>query len=245
MAEPEIYKLSGLPLAQALAATPITYKGEPVLTFAAIDLMHERPESTARQSFMRNRKRFVEGKHFVRVPAEVLKSSHCMFRVRGSGAPARDMIVFTKRGYTMLVKPFGDDLAWAVQEELSESYWTRREDHEALELRSALNELRSDMRANRARTDLLLDFVDGLTREEAGDGARAMNRRKQLKRLTDSLREPVLEIGRPEFWIEGDDPAQVYMQFEDEAPEPRLEDCERRPRPRLNGGDDPLPVASN
>ena len=216
MSQPEVYQLRGVRLARALVATPITYKGEPVLTYAAIDMIHDRPKGTAKKAFSRNRKRFVNGKHYHLVPAELLNFSHGPFRgPRASGGLAdRDRVVFTKRGYTMLVKPMGDDQAWEVQEELSDSYWAKRDGHEELALRHALTELRSDLRANRARTEALLDVVDDMTRAEAGHGARAMNRRKRLKRLCDDLREPVLEFGRPEFWLEGDEPSQTYLEFD-------------------------------
>lgn len=42
----------------------LTYTGQPVLTFALIDVLHSRPEGTASAAFRRNRNRFIDGEDF-------------------------------------------------------------------------------------------------------------------------------------------------------------------------------------
>ena len=44
------------------------YKGRRVVTFKDIDTVHERAEGTARKRFNDNRKHFIEGEDFFKVP---------------------------------------------------------------------------------------------------------------------------------------------------------------------------------
>lgn len=48
------------------------YKGKRVVTFKDIDMVHERPDGTARKRFSDNRKHFVEGEdYFVLKPSDL------------------------------------------------------------------------------------------------------------------------------------------------------------------------------
>lgn len=40
------------------------YEGERVITFKDIDMVHDRPEGTARRNFNTNKKHFIEGEDF-------------------------------------------------------------------------------------------------------------------------------------------------------------------------------------
>lgn len=92
------------------------YKGKRVVTFKDIDTAHERPEGTARKSFARNRKYFILGKdYFVLQVDEAMK----LFNIT---APS-GLALITEQGYSMIVKPFGDDLSWAVQRQLVDGYF--------------------------------------------------------------------------------------------------------------------------
>ncbi|WP_241622507.1 ORF6N domain-containing protein [Rosenbergiella australiborealis] len=98
----------------------VEYKGQRVVTLAMIDQAHQRPEGTARKAFNRHRSRFTEGRHFFELTASILctQSFIGLFPPRTSKA-----IVVTEMGYLLLTKPFSDDLAWKVQEQLVESYF--------------------------------------------------------------------------------------------------------------------------
>ena len=51
------------------------YKGQRVVTFKDIDMVHERPEGTANKRFLDNKKRFVEGEdYFIISNSEIRKS---------------------------------------------------------------------------------------------------------------------------------------------------------------------------
>lgn len=98
----------------------VEYQGQRVVTFAMIDEVHQRPKDTARKAFNRHRSRFVEGRHFFVLTASVLctQSFIGLFPSRTSKG-----IVVTELGYLLLTKPFNDDLAWQVQEQLVEAYF--------------------------------------------------------------------------------------------------------------------------
>lgn len=40
------------------------YKGQRVVTLKDVDMVHERPDGTARATFNRNKERFIEGRHY-------------------------------------------------------------------------------------------------------------------------------------------------------------------------------------
>lgn len=92
------------------------YKGLRVVTLKEIDAVHERPEGTARKRFNDNKKHFIEGTdYFVRNSDEAAKEF-------GIIAP-NGLTLVTESGYLMLVKSFGDDLAWTVQRQLVNTYF--------------------------------------------------------------------------------------------------------------------------
>jgi len=124
----------------------IEYRQQPVITMPMIDDLHQRPKGTARQTFHRNKDRFIEDQDYFKVPYEEwlgLGFSVCfsyaekdsntnnqdrnIFSVRNSYAEKRrysgDMTFFTQTGYLMLVKSFNDDLAWKIQRQLVNRYF--------------------------------------------------------------------------------------------------------------------------
>lgn len=96
----------------------ITYKGEPVVTFAMVDEVHQRADGTASRNFRDNRERFVEGVDFIVPTSDEIRrmSDEGIFPPR----TARGMLL-TERGYLKLVKPMQDDRAWEVQGEMIEA----------------------------------------------------------------------------------------------------------------------------
>jgi len=95
------------------------YNGQRVVTFSDIDNVHQRPEGTARLTFNRNKNRFVEGKHFFVCETYEAKN---LFNI---SAP-NGIVLITEKGYLKLVKPFGDDLSWEIQDQLVDAYFTVR-----------------------------------------------------------------------------------------------------------------------
>lgn len=97
------------------------YKNQRVVTFKDIDLVHGRPDGTARKRFSDNKKHFIDGVDFFKIsPSE--------FRTTIGEMDARqqnDITLITEQGYLILVKSFTDDLAWEVQRQLVNSYFRK------------------------------------------------------------------------------------------------------------------------
>lgn len=98
------------------------YREKPVITFKDIDAVHKRPDGTARRNFNTNRKHFVSGVDFFKITPNEYRTAIGEMDLRQQ----TDITLITETGYLMLVKSFTDDLAWAVQRELVESYFRRR-----------------------------------------------------------------------------------------------------------------------
>ena len=101
------------------------YKGQRVVTFKDIDLVHGRPDGTARKRFADNKERFIEGEdYFVVKPADLENARMSEKRTTGiDDVNQRGTALITEQGYLMLVKSFTDDLAWQVQRQLVNSYF--------------------------------------------------------------------------------------------------------------------------
>ena len=100
------------------------YKGQRVVTFKDIDMVHKRPEGTARRNFNSNKKRFAKGEDYFLVSSDEIRTSR-LFPI--SDNDYMDKVLITESGYLMLVKSFTDDLAWKVQRELVHSYFRVKE----------------------------------------------------------------------------------------------------------------------
>lgn len=105
------------------------YKGQRVVTFKDIDVVHGRPEGTARKRFADNRKHFVEGEDFFIVTPQDLENSEMSEKrtLENDITSNRGTALITEQGYLMLVKSFTDDLAWKVQRQLVSSYFRVRQ----------------------------------------------------------------------------------------------------------------------
>lgn len=108
----------------------VEYRSERVVTLAQVDQVHERPEGTARRNFNEHRARFVEGIDFFELDQPDEIRSLGLTRPQG-GTPGK-VILITEAGYTMLVKPFNDDLAWNVQRLLVTRYFAGPETTNAI-----------------------------------------------------------------------------------------------------------------
>lgn len=107
------------------------YRGQRVVTFKDIDLVHERPDGTANKRFIDNKKRFVEGEDFFIVSNSEIRKS-LLFPI--SDNDYTDKTLITEQGYLMLVKSFTDDLAWEVQKSLVKNYFVKVKQKSAIEL---------------------------------------------------------------------------------------------------------------
>lgn len=95
------------------------FQGQRVVTFKDIDNLHQRPSGTASRNYKNNKERFIENvDYFLVKPKDIQKDE-----IRLSEINNRGTIFITETGYMMLVKSFSDDLSWAVQRELVNTYF--------------------------------------------------------------------------------------------------------------------------
>lgn len=100
------------------------YNGHRVVTFKDVDLVHERPEGTAKRNFAENKEHFIEGVDYFSISRKDVGTDFVLTYGFDNKAPSG--IVITESGYLMLIKPFRDDLAWKVQRQLVNSYFRVR-----------------------------------------------------------------------------------------------------------------------
>lgn len=96
------------------------YQSQRVVTLKDIDLVHNRPEGTARKRFNDNREHFIEGTDYFKICASEIRTHKIM---ELSPKVQEDVTLITESGYLMLVKSFTDDLAWEVQRALVNNYF--------------------------------------------------------------------------------------------------------------------------
>lgn len=100
------------------------YNGQRVVTFKDVDMVHGRPDGTARRNFNTNKKRFVENEDYFVVSSDEIRTSR-LFAI--SDNDFMDKVLLTEQGCLMLVKSFTDDLAWTVQRQLVNGYFRVRQ----------------------------------------------------------------------------------------------------------------------
>ncbi|EJP6471409.1 ORF6N domain-containing protein [Clostridium botulinum] len=101
-------------------------KGQRVVTFKDIDILHERVEGTANKRFLDNQKHFIKDIDYFEFTGDYLKEIKRLPNF-GIGLNASKAIFITESGYLMLVKSLTDDLAWGIQRELVNNYFRVKE----------------------------------------------------------------------------------------------------------------------
>lgn len=109
----------------------VDYHGQRVVTLSMIDQVHQRPVGTAKRNFHKNRKHFIPGVDFFQVCANEIRSHKAgqlgtNFVPSSFGKNASQGIFLTETGYLMIAKSLNDDLAWKVQRELVNGYFSLR-----------------------------------------------------------------------------------------------------------------------
>lgn len=95
------------------------YKGQRLVTFKDIDMVHQRPNGTAKRNFNKNIKHFIEGEDFIKICEYEIRTN----KIMDISNKAKEVVFITESGYLMLVKSFRDDLSWAVQRQLVNAYF--------------------------------------------------------------------------------------------------------------------------
>ncbi|EMQ2848227.1 TPA: ORF6N domain-containing protein [Proteus mirabilis] len=103
----------------ATSLSPFMYQGKRVVTFAMIDEVHQRPKGTARRTFTKHKRHFIDGVDYFLLGKDVLRP----YLDENIAKYTPELMVLAESGYLMLVKPFTDDLSWQVQRSMVNSYF--------------------------------------------------------------------------------------------------------------------------
>lgn len=112
------------------------YNGQRVVTFKDVDMVHERPNGTAKRTFTKNKKHFIDGKDYYSITKREFGTKYVPNPSQLSGNPNIEVILLTETGYLMLVKSFRDDLSWEVQRKLVTSYFNAKQTPPQIESRA-------------------------------------------------------------------------------------------------------------
>ena len=113
------------------------FKGQRVVTFKEIDLVHERVEGTAKRNFNSNKSHFIENVDYFFVKPSDVEA----YEIRTSEINNAGTYLITESGYLMLVKSLSDDLAWTVQRELVNKYFRVKNEENTFDMSELSPEL--------------------------------------------------------------------------------------------------------
>lgn len=102
-------------------------KGQRVVTFKDIDMVHGNKAGTAKRNFTRNKKHFIENEDFIVATRDISKRDN--LSLLNIDVPTRGITLLTESGYLLIAKSFTDDLSWKVQRQLVNAYFKVRAVH--------------------------------------------------------------------------------------------------------------------
>ena len=140
------------------------FKGQRVVTFKDIDMLHERVEGTAGRNFRENKNHLIENEDYFLIKGDELREFKQATNFVGSNA--KEIILITESGYLMLVKSLQDDLAWKVQRELVNNYFRVKEIVQTKQLSNF--ELANQMMNIMQNTQMMAQVVQGLNQGMIG-----------------------------------------------------------------------------
>lgn len=101
------------------------YEGQRVVTLKDVDMLHERPNGTARRNFNSNKAHLIEGEDYFKISSNEIRTKN-MWDI--DKRQTQDVVLLTESGYLMLAKSLTDDKAWKVQRQLVNCYFKVKED---------------------------------------------------------------------------------------------------------------------
>lgn len=105
----------------------INFKSVPVLTTVMLAEFYGTDDIRIQQNHIRNKGRFVEGKHFYKLEGTELKAFKQLTSSKIVSKNARSLTLWTERGASRHAKMLDTDQAWDVFEKLEECYFTVQE----------------------------------------------------------------------------------------------------------------------
>ncbi|RKG37854.1 MULTISPECIES: ORF6N domain-containing protein [Acinetobacter] len=101
----------------------VNFKSIPVVTTAMLADFYATDVNNIQQNYSRNKIRFVEGKHFIKISGQDLKEFVTVFKSVATSSKVRSLILWTERGAARHAKMLDTDQAWEVFEQLEDCYF--------------------------------------------------------------------------------------------------------------------------
>ena len=107
---------------------PVQHNGLRVITTELLANVYETEINNNQQNFKRNKKRFIEGKHYFKIVGDALNNLRLTMSQLQISAKVRSLILWTERGAARHAKMLDTDNAWDVFEALEDFYFAKKED---------------------------------------------------------------------------------------------------------------------
>ncbi|WP_272658163.1 ORF6N domain-containing protein [Providencia sp. PROV108] len=107
---------------------PVQHNGFRVITTELLANVYETEINNIQQNFKRNKKRFIEGKHYFKIVGDTLNNLRLTMSQLQISAKVRSLILWTERGAARHAKMLDTDNAWDVFEALEDFYFSKKED---------------------------------------------------------------------------------------------------------------------
>lgn len=112
--------------------TPMEFKNQRIMTTEILAEQYGTYTERIRQNYLRNEKRFVEGKHYYKLIGDELRSFKAEYLNDTNLKFAKELLLWTEKGAARHAKILDTDEAWEVYEELEETYFRVRENVQVL-----------------------------------------------------------------------------------------------------------------
>ncbi|HGN1707978.1 TPA: ORF6N domain-containing protein [Providencia rettgeri] len=106
---------------------PVQHNGFRVITTELLANVYETEINNIQQNFKRNKKRFIEGKHYFKIVGDTLNNLRLTMSQLQISAKVRSLILWTERGAARHAKMLDTDNAWDVFEVLEDFYFAKKE----------------------------------------------------------------------------------------------------------------------
>lgn len=106
--------------------SPIEWKGQVVITTAQLAEVYGTTTKNISNNFIRNKERFIEGKHYFVLQGDDLKDFSMLSSERGQHPKTSIMYLWTRRGASRHCKILGTDKAWEQFDYLEDNYFDRK-----------------------------------------------------------------------------------------------------------------------
>ncbi len=105
---------------------PMELKKQRIMTTEILAEQYGTYTERIRQNYLRNEKRFVEGKHYYKLVGDELRSFKAEYLNDTNLKFAKELLLWTEKGAARHAKILDTDEAWEVYEELEETYFRVR-----------------------------------------------------------------------------------------------------------------------